>query len=86
MQKENISVLAREFKRTGEGRPARTTLVLSEKLNFALEIYAFKTGTPKGEIVRTAIRNYLMEKGINPSKIPKMIDRTMRSVYPTVRR
>jgi hypothetical protein len=74
MKKERASSVSEE----GEGRPMRTTLMLTEKLSFALDCYAFESHIPKGVIVRTALREYLMTKGWDPQRIPTVLERLKR--------
>lgn len=75
MQKDNVSIVRQESRNHGEGPPARTTVFLNEGINFALELYAYKTRIPKGEVIRTALRNYLKAHGMDPSRIPSIVDR-----------
>ena len=75
MPKESVPELSRQFRSDGEGRPTRTTVVLSEGLNFALEVYSFKHGIPKGEVVRDAIRAKLKADGVDPKKLPNLLRR-----------
>ena len=74
MKKEKAEDLEQQFKASGAGRPTRTTIFLSESLNFFLDCYALESGKPKGEIVRTALSEFLAKQGYNdPCRIPNFI-------------
>ena len=79
MKKERSERLTQEFKESGEGRPSRTTIFLSEGWQFLLDCYALESGRPKGEIVREAVREYLTSKGYaDPSRIPSVLKHLKR--------
>jgi hypothetical protein len=48
---------------TGNGRSARTTVFLTDALNFHLDLYSLKTRRPKGQILRDALTQYLTTIG-----------------------
>ncbi len=57
-------------------RSARTTIVLPIALDENLEVYALKTGTPKGEAIKAAISKFLIAQGLQPDKRPKSVQVT----------
>lgn len=54
----------------GGGKPARTTIFMTEALSFNLDLFALKSGKPKGEIVREAVTQYLEKAGLEPERKP----------------
>ncbi len=79
MKKERAKALEQKFNRTGEGRPTRTTIFLSERWQFLLDCYAIESGRPKGEVVREAIQKYLTSKGYaDPSRITSALAQLKR--------
>jgi hypothetical protein len=55
-------------------RTTRTTLVLPETLDQNLELFAVKTGLPKGEIIKKVLSDFLTTQGLQPDKRPKSIN------------
>ncbi len=52
----------------------RTTLVLPVTLDQNLELFAVKTGVPKGEIIKRVLSEFLIRQGLQPDKRPKSIN------------
>jgi hypothetical protein len=52
----------------------RTTLVLPVTLDQNLELFAVKTGLPKGEVIKRVLIDFLIKQGMQPDKRPKSID------------
>jgi hypothetical protein len=54
------------------GGTARTTVILPIPLNVNLELFALKTGEPKGEVIRKALTEYLGRNGFEPTRLPEI--------------
>jgi hypothetical protein len=50
----------------------RTTVLLPIPLNVNLELFALKTGEPKGEVIRKALTEYLGKNGFEPTRLPEI--------------
>jgi hypothetical protein len=49
----------------GHQKVTRTTVFLTEGLNFYIDVYVMQTGEPKGKVIREAIACYLESKGFS---------------------
>lgn len=63
------TIPAAAVKRNGT---ARTTVLLPITLNVNLELFALKTGEPKGEVIRKALAEYLGKNGFEPTRLPEI--------------
>lgn len=63
MKKESATGLSEEFSRNGGGKACRTTIFLSESLDFYLDCFALESRRAKGDIVREALAQFLQSAG-----------------------
>lgn len=52
-------------------RIVRTTIVVSAEIDLNLEICRIKKGCSKNDVVKEALRKYLIDEGFDPTKPPK---------------
>ena len=55
-------------------RTIRTTIVLPEPLDQNLELYALKSGIPKGEVIKRVLSQHLIQQGLQPDRTPRTIE------------
>jgi hypothetical protein len=73
MRKEKSGTVSEQENDSSETtKVTRTTVFLTDVLNYNLDLLALKTNLPKGEHVRRAIAEYLERQGLNPHKKPKV--------------
>ena len=53
-------------------RQARTTVILTETLNFNLDLLALRSRRAKGELIREALAEYVKKQGLVPESVPSI--------------
>lgn len=51
---------------------ARTTIVLPASLDQNLQVLSLKVGCTKNEVIKAAVRAYLLSQGLQPDQKPKI--------------
>ena len=51
----------------------RTTFLIPDVLDRNVEIFGAMNGLKKSDVVRSALSEYLMKHGLDPSKQPKLV-------------
>jgi hypothetical protein len=50
----------------------RTTIIIPETLDKNLAVFSLRAGTSKNEVIKTAIREFLIGKGLRPDEQPQI--------------
>lgn len=55
-----------------EDKSARTTVILPEALSLNLDLYCLHTRLGRGEVIRQAVRDFLMRQDYKPDQLPQI--------------